>query len=207
MHYGALADSMRRGDRSRPCPVIRGGAHVHRRNDVGEFAAIRRGFSGERQSAASCRRSPNRSVLWSPRPGTPVGIGTMLLHAIWSSGRDALLSRRSSSGIGAGSASSLLCLSLGYARPRMSRSVTPSMQVRVRLASQPVVPLDNSTEQARSRPAGETPRAPSVQQAADAQSELLMRRSGGKRAVAARLKTVEAREAFMAFADAGRRTF
>ena len=187
-------------------------------NDVGEFAAIATGaVQGERHVGRSCRRSPSSRPLVAAVQGRAVGIGTtMLLHCdLVVLAENALLSTPFVSLALVPEAASSLLMPLRSAmraptnvRARRRRRC----QVRVRLgprqprrcARQARCGSEGACVPAGKQPAGAVSATKRLMRDPDV---LMAQIKAESEQFAARLKSVEAREAFTAFADAGRRTF
>jgi len=215
--YGALADAIEAAetDASVRVLLIRGeGDMFSAGNDVGEFAAMATGaFKGERHVGRFVQ-----SLAKSSRPlvaavqGRAVGIGTtMLLHCdLVVLAENALLSTPfvSLALVPEAASSLLMPLRIGYARAYEMFALGETVDARSAFAwglANRVVPLDQLDAEARAlaarlakQPAG----AISTTKRLMRNPELLMAQiMAESERFAERLKTVEAREAFMAFAE------
>jgi len=215
--YGALADAIEAAETDPAVRVvlIRGeGDMFTAGNDVGEFAAIAAGnVQGERHVSRFLQ-----SLARSSRPlvaavqGRAVGIGTtMLLHCdLVVLADDALLSTPfvSLALVPEAASSLLMPLRIGYARAyemfALGEAVDASSALAWGLANR-VVPMDKLDSEARAlagrlakQPAG----AVSTTKRLMRNPEVLMAQIlAESEQFAARLNTVEAREAFTAFAE------
>jgi enoyl-CoA hydratase/carnithine racemase len=215
--YGALADAIEAAetDASVRVLLIRGeGDMFTAGNDVGEFAAMATGaFKASGMSAVSCRRSPNRAVRWSqPFQGRAVGIGTtMLLHCdLVVLAENALLSTPfvNLALVPEASSSLLMPLRIGYARAYEMFALGEAVDAKSALTwgiANRVVPLEKLDAEARalaSRLAKQPAGAISAMKRLMRNPELLLAQiKAESEQFAERLKTVEAREAFTAFAE------
>jgi enoyl-CoA hydratase/carnithine racemase len=215
--YGALADAIEAAetDSSIRVLLIRGeGDMFTAGNDVGEFAAVAAGKSeGSRnvvrfiQSLARCTRPLVAAVQ-----GRAVGVGTtMLLHCdLVVLAENALLSTPfvNLALVPEAASSLLMPLRIGYARAYEMFALGEPVDAKSAFAwgiANRVVPLDRLDAEARAfalrlakQPAG----AVSTTKRLMRNPELLMAQiKAESEQFAARLKTVEAREAFTAFAE------
>jgi enoyl-CoA hydratase/carnithine racemase len=215
--YGKLADTIEGAetDPSVRVLLIRGeGDMFTAGNDVGEFAAVATGKSeGSRnvirfiESLARCTRPLVAAVQ-----GRAVGVGTtMLLHCdLVVLADNALLSTPfvSLALVPEASSSLLMPLRIGYARAFEMFALGEAVDARSALAwgiANRVVPLDKLDAEANAlaarlakQPAG----AVSATKRLMRNSEVLMAQiKAESEQFAARLKTIEAREAFTAFAE------
>jgi enoyl-CoA hydratase/carnithine racemase len=215
--YGALADAIEGAETDTAVRVllIRGeGDMFTAGNDVGEFAAIATGdFQGERHVGRFVQALARSSrPLVAAVQGRAVGIGTtMLLHChLVVLAENALLSTPfvNLALVPVAASSLLMPLRIGYARAyemfALGEPVDAQSAVAWGLANR-IVPLDKLDAEARAlaarlarQPAGAigtTKRLMRNPQVLTAQMQAESER------FAERLKTVEAREAFMAFAE------
>jgi enoyl-CoA hydratase/carnithine racemase len=215
--YGALADAIEGAETDTAVRVllIRGeGDMFTAGNDVGEFAAIATGdFQGERHVGRFVQALARSSrPLVAAVQGRAVGIGTtMLLHCdLVVLAENALLSTPfvNLALVPEAASSLLMPLRIGYARAyemfALGEPVDAQSAVAWGLANR-IVPLDKLDAEARAlaarlarQPAGAigtTKRLMRNPQVLTAQMQAESER------FAERLKTVEAREAFMAFAE------
>ena len=215
--YGALADAIEAAENDPTVRVvlIRGeGDMFTAGNDVGEFAAIASGgVQGERHVSRFLR-----SLARSSRPlvaavqGRAVGIGTtMLLHCdLIVLAENALLSTPfvSLALVPEAASSLLMPLRIGYARAyemfALGEPVDASSALAWGLANR-VVPLEKLDAEARAfamrlarQPAGAVATTKRLMRNPEALMTQILAESAQ---FAARLKTVEAREAFTAFAE------
>ncbi|MEH2525788.1 MULTISPECIES: enoyl-CoA hydratase [unclassified Bradyrhizobium] len=215
--YGALADAMEAAetDVSVRVLLIRGeGDMFTAGNDVGEFAMMATGaFQGERHVGRFLQALAKSSrPLVAAVQGRAVGIGTtMLLHCdLVVLAENALLSTPfvNLALVPEASSSLLMPLRIGYARAyemfALGEAVDAKSAFTWGLANR-VVPLDKLDTEARglaSRLAKQPAGAVSATKRLMRNPELLMAQINAEsEQFAARLKTVEAREAFMAFAE------
>ena len=215
--YGKLADSIESAefDPSARVILIRGeGDMFTAGNDVGEFAAVAAGKSeGSRnvvrfiQSLARCTRPLVAAVQ-----GRAVGVGTtMLLHCdLVVLAENALLSTPfvNLALVPEAASSLLMPLRIGYARAYEMFALGDAVDARSAFAwglANRVVPLEKLDAEARalaSRLAKQPAGAVSATKRLMRNPELLMAQiKAESEQFAARLKTVEAREAFTAFAE------
>jgi enoyl-CoA hydratase/carnithine racemase len=205
--YGALADAIE-GAETEPSVrvlLIRGeGDMFTAGNDVGEFAAIATGaVQGERHVGRFLQALAKSSrPLVAAVQGRAVGIGTtMLLHCdLVVLAENALVPEAASS--------LLMPLRIGYARAFEMFALGEAVDAKSALAwglANRVVPLDKLDVEARalaSRLARQPAGAVSTTKRLMRNPELLMAQiKAESEQFAARLKTVEAREAFTAFAE------
>ena len=215
--YGALADAIEAAetDTSVRVVLIRGeGDMFTSGNDLGDFAAIASGsFKGERHVSRFVQ-----ALVKSSRPlvaavqGRAVGIGTtMLLHCdLVVLAENALLSTPfvSLALVPEAASSLLMPLRVGYARAYEMFALGEAVDAKSAFAwglANRVVPLDRLDAEARtlaSRLAKQPAGAISATKRLMRNPELLMAQiKAESEQFAARLQTVEAREAFAAFAE------